>query len=201
APRAVGLARARRRPGARARAGRDPGALGRDGDPGRAPPPVVVGHGDAGGARAPGRGAASGGDAGGSRAPGRRAASGGDVGGSRAPGRGASVGRTPRVWLGLAGAYAATALWVYRRALAGGPVSDDHGYLGSPWIRHFDASAAAAILDPGGAPAAHTANYAPLHLLAHGLAMRAFGDAWVAHHLLNVALHVGCALLVAALLA
>jgi len=106
----------------------------------------------------------------------------------------------PIGWLPLAGGYAAVALLVYRRALTGGYVSDDLGYLASPWVRHLDMSALAAILDPAGAPAAYTANYAPLHLVAHGLAFRAFGDAFVAHHVLNVLLHAACATLVAALL-
>jgi hypothetical protein len=104
-------------------------------------------------------------------------------------------------WIALAGAFAAVALVVYRRALAGPLVSDDVGYLLSPWVRHFDASSALAILDPYGAPAAHTANYAPLHLLAHALLFQAFGDALAAHHVANVLLHAACAAAVAALLA
>lgn len=103
-------------------------------------------------------------------------------------------------WLALLGGYGALALFVYRRALGGGLVSDDLGYLASPWVRHFDPAAAAAILDPYGAPAASTGNYAPLHLLAHALAFRAFGEAVLAHHVLNVLLHAVCAALVAALL-
>jgi len=102
-------------------------------------------------------------------------------------------------WIALGGGYAALALVVFRRALGGGFVSDDLGYLANPWVRHLDAAAALAILDPGGAPAAYTANYAPLHLLAHALAFRVFGEAVVAHHLLNVLLHAACAALVAAL--
>jgi hypothetical protein len=104
-------------------------------------------------------------------------------------------------WLTLAAAYGTAALVVYRRALPGGPVSDDVAYLANPWVRHLDVSVVAAVLDPGGAPAAHTANYAPLALLAHAAAWRAFGEAWAAHHLLQVLLHAACATAVAALLA
>jgi len=104
-------------------------------------------------------------------------------------------------WIALAGAYAVAALVVYRRALGGPFVSDDMGYLMSPWVRHIDAAAAAAILDPNGAPAAYTANYAPLHLLAHALLFGVFGEAVVAHHVANVLLHAVGTSALAALLA
>lgn len=104
-------------------------------------------------------------------------------------------------WVALAVGYGAAALAVYRRALAGGYVSDDVGYLGAPWVRHFDGSTLVAILDPGGAPALHTGNYAPLHVLTHAASFGLFGDAVAAHHVLNVLLHAACATAVAALLA
>lgn len=102
-------------------------------------------------------------------------------------------------WLVLAFVYAASALFVYRAALGGGFVSDDIGYLMSPWVRQFDAAAWRAILDPTGPAAAYIANYAPVHLLAHAVAFQAFGESVTPHHVLNLLLHAGVATMLVAL--
>ncbi|MCU0668683.1 MAG: hypothetical protein MUF70_04945 [Myxococcota bacterium] len=87
----------------------------------------------------------------------------------------------------------------YGPALRGAFVSDDIGYVsGNPWIHSLGGSNLVAILDPTGPAAAHTANYAPVHLLLHAGAWQLFGANTFGHHVTNVALHaVASALLVA----
>jgi hypothetical protein len=87
----------------------------------------------------------------------------------------------------------------YGPALRGAFVSDDIGYVsGNPWIHSLGWSNLVAILDPTGPAAAHTANYAPVHLLLHAGAWQLFGANTFGHHVTNVALHaVASALLVA----
>jgi protein O-mannosyl-transferase len=103
----------------------------------------------------------------------------------------------------VAGAFAAVLLLVllvvYGPALRGGFVSDDIGYVvGNPWIHELSLANVRAILDPLGPAAAHTANWAPLHLLLHAVDWRLFGADPLGHHVVNVALHaVASALLVA----
>lgn len=84
-------------------------------------------------------------------------------------------------------------------ALRGAFVSDDIGYVsGNPWIHSLGWSNLVAILDPTGPAAAHTANYAPVHLLLHAGAWQLFGANPFGHHALNIGLHaVASALLVA----
>lgn len=111
----------------------------------------------------------------------------------------AAIPKSSRRWIVLAAVFAAAALLVYRRALTGGLVSDDIVYLTPPYVHSPSAAELVSILDPGGVPARNTGNYAPVHLLAHVMAFRVFGDVLAAHHLLNVLLHVFCALALTAL--
>lgn len=101
-------------------------------------------------------------------------------------------GASARDWVLLAGVFLVAALFVYRRVLSGGFVSDDAVYLTPGYVRDPSAADLAAILDPWGMPARNTGNYAPLHLLAHALAFRLLGESLVAHHVLNVVLHTLC---------
>jgi hypothetical protein len=96
-------------------------------------------------------------------------------------------------------AYGAVLFWIYAPALNGAFVSDDIGYVaGNPWIHELSLANLRAILDPTGPAAAHTANWAPLHLLLHAAAWQAFGADTFGHHVVNVALHaIASALLVA----
>ncbi len=105
----------------------------------------------------------------------------------------------PRSYAALFLAFAVAAIAVYARALRGGFVSDDIGYvLGNPYIHGLTASNLLAILDPLGPAAAHTANYAPVHLLLHALGWQLFGADVLGHHLVNVVLHAGVSTLLAA---
>lgn len=95
------------------------------------------------------------------------------------------------------------ALGVHAPALHGPFVSDDYLYLGgNPYVQQPGASNFAAMLDPRSEATSSVQNYAPLTLLLHSAAWRAFGDAPLGHHVLNVAIHsVACALLVELFLA
>jgi hypothetical protein len=108
----------------------------------------------------------------------------------------------PARWAALFLGYAAAALWVYRRALTGDFVSDDLGYvLANPWVHELSLANLRAILEPAGPVAAHTANYAPVHMLLHAAGWRLFGSDPTGHHALNVVVHAGACALVAALYA
>jgi hypothetical protein len=109
-----------------------------------------------------------------------------------------SLGRF--VLLGIG--FAAIGLLVYRRALDGAFVSDDVGYVsGNPWIQSIDGATLRAILDPFGPVAAHTVNYAPVHMLLHAAGWRLFGPDPTGHHVINVIAHAGASTLLAALFA
>jgi hypothetical protein len=99
----------------------------------------------------------------------------------------------------LALGYAVLALIVFAPALQGAFVSDDIGYVvGNPWIHPLSIENVRAILDPTGPAAAHTANYAPVHLLLHAFFWQLFGADTLGHHVVNVLLHaLASALLVA----
>lgn len=91
---------------------------------------------------------------------------------------------------------------IYAPALRGAFVSDDIGYVsGNPWIHTLSGANFVAILDPTGPAAAHTANYAPLHLLLHAGAWQLFGANTFGHHVLNVGLHALASALLVALFA
>jgi hypothetical protein len=99
----------------------------------------------------------------------------------------------------VASAFGVVLLATYGPALRGSFVSDDIGYVvGNPWIHELSLANVRAILDPVGPAAAHTANWAPLHLLLHAVGWRLFGPDTLGHHVVNVVWHaVASALLVA----
>jgi hypothetical protein len=104
--------------------------------------------------------------------------------------------------LALLLAFGALAFATLAPALRGEFVSDDIGYVqGNPWIHELTTANLRAILDPTGPAAAHTANWAPLHLLLHGAAWQLFGPQTAGHHALNVALHAAASVLLVALFA
>jgi hypothetical protein len=90
-------------------------------------------------------------------------------------------------------------------ALEGPIVSDDLLLFGGvPQLGAPTPENLAALIDPRGEPVQVTANWAPVHLLAHSLAIQAFGSPLenpYPHHLLNGVLHGVNAVLLAALLA
>jgi hypothetical protein len=106
----------------------------------------------------------------------------------------------PRSSAALAIGYAVVALAAFAPALQGNFVSDDIGYVvGNPWIHTLSIENLRAILDPTGPAAAHTANYAPVHLLMHALSWQLFGANTFGHHVLNVLLHAIASVLLVAL--
>jgi hypothetical protein len=99
-------------------------------------------------------------------------------------------------------AFLGAALLVYRPALNGPFVSDDFHYVkNNAHIHELSAAGIARLFDPSGAATIEIVNYAPLQLLVHGLAWRAFGEETTGHHLINVALHALASLLLVALFA
>lgn len=101
---------------------------------------------------------------------------------------------------GLYVAFAALALVLYGPALGGTFVSDDQHYVfENCWIQDLNARNVAAILDPSSEVAPIVENYAPVHLLLHGLAWQVFGSDTSGHHVVNVLFHALAALLLALL--
>lgn len=79
--------------------------------------------------------------------------------------------------------------------------SDDVGYVEkNTYVHELSLENLTAILDPWGEPARNTANYAPVHLLAHAVEWWLWGSQVVAHHVVNVLLHAMAATLLVALL-
>jgi hypothetical protein len=101
----------------------------------------------------------------------------------------------------LFGAFALLLLAVYAPALSGPFVSDDRYYvLTNPYIQTLTVDEIAEILDPRSPVKFYTTNYAPVHVLLHGLERQLFGDAVTPYHVVNVLLHAAAATLLAALL-
>jgi hypothetical protein len=102
----------------------------------------------------------------------------------------------------LGAAFLGAALLVYRPALDGPFVSDDFHYVrNNAHIHELSPAGVARLFDPSGAATIEIVNYAPLQLLVHGLAWRAFGEQTTGHHLINVALHALAAWLLVVLFA
>jgi hypothetical protein len=93
-------------------------------------------------------------------------------------------------------------LVLYRPALHGPFVSDDYPYVsGNPYVQQPSLDDVLAILDPRSEASTSVQNYAPVHLLLHAAAWRAFGDATAGHHVVNLAAHAVVAALLAELFA
>jgi hypothetical protein len=127
------------------------------------------------------------------------------VSSSTAEGPAASGGLSWRILLVALLAAAGLALLLLEPALRGPIVSDDVLiFAGTPQVNEPSARSLAEVLDPRGEPVQVTANWAPTHLLAHMLAILAFGSPLedpYPHHVLNGLLHGLNAVLLAALLA
>ena len=108
----------------------------------------------------------------------------------------------PRAWpVLLLAALMALGLFVYRGALNGPFLSDDHGYLtANPYTAELSAENLVAMVDPFGPARFFTANYAPAHLLLHAVERHIFADRVLGYHLVNVAVHALASLLLVALL-
>jgi hypothetical protein len=110
-----------------------------------------------------------------------------------------------RTLLVAALAAAGLSLLLLEPALRGPIVSDDVlVFAGVPEVNEPSAASVAVLVDPRGEPVQVTANWAPVHLLAHMLAVSAFGSPLedpYPHHVLNAVVHGLNAVLLAALLA
>ncbi len=100
--------------------------------------------------------------------------------------------------------FAGIASFVYEPALRGPLLSDDYLHFGNaPWMEDLDARNVLTILDPRGEPVLRTANWAPVHLLAHLAEHEIFGsyaENTYPYHLVNVIVHGLNATLLAALM-
>ena len=100
-------------------------------------------------------------------------------------------------------AFAAAGLLIYWPALQGPLLGDDHVYLTwNKFVRGpLSFETLAAMWNPWGPATLEIANYAPVHLMLHGLEWQLFGQNLVADHVVNVLLHaLNSTLLVALLL-
>jgi len=109
-----------------------------------------------------------------------------------------------RLWVVVALLFSGVASLVYEPALRGPLVSDDLIVLvNRPWMEELTVDNVVKIVDPRGEPVLATANWAPVHLLAHLTQREFFGpytDDTYPYHLTNVLVHGVNATLLAALL-
>ena len=82
-----------------------------------------------------------------------------------------------------------------------GWTGDDELYVvDNPFIESLDPASVGELFVPGGPASLYVVNYAPLHLLAHGLQRFLFGPWMEPYHVTNVLLHALAGLLLVALL-
>ena len=124
---------------------------------------------------------------------------------STAPSPSTSRGPGWIVWVFAALLFSGIASFVYEPGLRGPLVSDDLLILvGHPWMEELNTSNVVTILNPRGEPVLATANWAPVHLLAHLAQRELFGsyeENTYPYHFANVVVHGINAALFAALLA
>jgi len=81
-------------------------------------------------------------------------------------------------------------LWVYAPALSGDFISDDQHYVQqNPYVHALDLDSLIAIVDPTSVVTRIVENYAPVHLILHGLEWQLFGEEVFGYHVVNVLLH------------
>ena len=90
---------------------------------------------------------------------------------------------------GLAAGLTALCLLLYGPALDGPYVSDDHGYLTSPYTASIDVESLMRAFDPFGDARLYTGNYAPVHLLGHAIERQVFAEELAGYHIVNVLVH------------
>lgn len=110
-------------------------------------------------------------------------------------------GKLPPLAL-LCTTFVGAALVLYGSALHGPFVSDDLHYVSqNEHVKSLSLHNLAVIFDPVGPVTVDVVNYAPLQLLVHSLAWRAFGAETFGHHVVNVVLHALASVLLVVLLA
>ncbi len=99
----------------------------------------------------------------------------------------------------LAALFALLALVVYAPSLRGPFLSDDLHYVATnPYVHDLTLDNVLAVLDPRSPATVFVVNYAPVHLLLHGVEWQIFGERTTGFHVVNVLLHaLGSALLAA----
>jgi hypothetical protein len=99
----------------------------------------------------------------------------------------------------LAGLFALLALAAYWPSLGGPFLSDDLHYVATnPYVQELSFDNLLAVLDPRSPATIFVVNYAPVHLLLHGVEWQLFGAKTTGFHVVNVLLHAfGSALLAA----
>lgn len=103
------------------------------------------------------------------------------------------------LWIFLA--FAAIALAIDWPALDGPFIGDDGTYVvDNPFIESLDVESVGELFVPGGSASLYVVNYAPLHLLTHGVQRFLFGPWSTPYHLTNVLVHALAGLLLVALL-
>jgi hypothetical protein len=108
----------------------------------------------------------------------------------------ASSGVDPKLFFG----FGVVALLVYWPALTGSFISDDEHYvLKNVFVHDLTLENVIAILDPTSVLAVIVENYAPVHILLHGLEWQVFGPNVVGYHVVNVFFHVIASVLLVSL--
>lgn len=99
----------------------------------------------------------------------------------------------------LAALFALLALIAYWPSLGGPFLSDDLHYVATnPYVHSLTLDNVLAVLDPRSPATVFVVNYAPVHLLLHGVEWQVFGEQTTGYHVVNVLLHaLGSALLAA----
>ena len=93
-------------------------------------------------------------------------------------------------------AFIGVGLLLYGPALEGAFISDDlHYVVENPYIQTPSWENLIAILNPRGSVPVLVENYAPVHLLLHGLTWQLFGESLYAFHVVNVVFHALASLL------
>jgi hypothetical protein len=114
---------------------------------------------------------------------------------AHAAGGGESSIDPPRLAACFAG-FVLIALFVYGPALGGEFISDDNHYVrDNPYIQTLNFDNVVAIWNPTSVVTVAVENYAPVHLMVHGLEWQVFGPNVLGYHVVNVLLHALAAVL------
>ena len=107
----------------------------------------------------------------------------------------------PRHAAGIFLVFAVLSVAIHWPALGGPFVGDDEFYVvDNPFIESLDPASVKELFVPGGPASLYVVNYAPVHLLAHGVQRFLFGPWMEPYHVTNALLHALAGLLLVLLL-